>query len=454
MFLLLIRKELYEHLLSLRFAMACAICLAVMLSSTFMLAKDFEEALADYHTSVVLHSGEIDQQDLVWTGIRIDKPLNPLQIFVRGVEEDFSATAKVTAYSEPQFEVDYEVNPVISLYPTIDLLYFVGVVMSLLAIAFSYDAVSGEKELGTLRLLMSYSVPRDTVVLAKWIGGYLALIAPLLLSFLSGLVVILLFPTIELTAAHGTALALIMVGSLLYVAAIHSLGIFVSARTHLSSTSITVLLTVWVLLVFIVPNVAPYVAAQVHWVRDFVLVEKEKRGMDIAQEEGFDRDWAQWMAKNPDSPQNIRSANYQKIRRVQYLRGSRLDDKTNGDFLKEIDVQIRFAQHLSRLSVLSSFAYLTSDLAGVGISDRNRFMELLPAYRRSITKFGLDGRIQALENDAWDRYTAEGYPRFIYSEARIADRLERVFPDLLLLVVWNVVFFMAAYLSFLRYDMT
>ena len=306
MFLLLIRKELHEHLLSLRFAMACIICLAVMLSSIFMLAKDFEEALADYHTSVVLHSDEIDQQDLVWNGINIDKPLNPLQIFVRGVEEAFSATAKVTAYSEPQLEVDYEVNPVISLYPTIDLLYFVGVVMSLLAIAFSYEAVSGEKELGTLKLLMSYSVPRDTVVLAKWVGGYLALIAPLLLSFLGGLVVLQLFPTIELKAAHGLALALILVGSLLYVAAIHSLGIFVSARNHLASTSITVLLTVWVLLVFIVPNVAPYIAARVHWVRDFVLVDKEKRQIDIALEEGFNLDWAQWMEQNPDTSQITR----------------------------------------------------------------------------------------------------------------------------------------------------
>ena len=454
MFLLLIRKELHEHLLSLRFAVACVFCPAVMLSSTFMLAKDFEEALADYHTRIVLHIDEIDQQDLVWNGIKIDRPLNPLQIFVRGVEEEFSATAKVTAYAEPQFEVDYESNPVISLYPTIDLLYFVGVVMSLMAIAFSYDAVSGEKELGTLKLLMSYSVPRDTVVLAKWTGGYLALIAPLLVSFLSGLVLLLLFPTIELKTVHWSALALIMVGSLLYLAAIYSLGLFVSVRTHLASTSITVLLTVWVLLVFIVPNLAPYVAARVHAVRDFVVLDREKRQTDIALEAGFDRDFALWMAHNPDPSQNTRDANYQRIRRAQYLQNARQHDRINGDFLKEIDVQIRVAQYLSRFSVLSSYVYLASDLAGVGISDRNRFMELLPAYRRSITKFGLDGRIQASENDSWDQYTVEGYPRFVYTEARLADRVERVFPDLLLLVVWNVVFFMAAYLSFLRYDVT
>ena len=240
MFFLLIRKELLEQLLSLRFAMACGICLAIMLSSIFVLAKDYQEALADYRTNVVMHGNEIEEtQNLVWDGIKLDKPLNPMQIFVRGVEEELSATAKVNAFTEPQFEVSYEGNPVVSLFPTIDLFYFVGVVMSLLAIAFSYDAVSGEKELGTLKLLMSYSVPRDTVVLAKWIGGYLAMIAPFLLSFLSGLVVVILFPTVELKESHWSALALILICSLLYLAAIHSLGILVSARTHLTSTSIT-----------------------------------------------------------------------------------------------------------------------------------------------------------------------------------------------------------------------
>ena len=42
----------------------------------------------------------------------------------------------------------------------------------LLAIVFGYDAICGEKERGTLRLMLSCSVPRDTVLLAKWIGGF------------------------------------------------------------------------------------------------------------------------------------------------------------------------------------------------------------------------------------------------------------------------------------------
>jgi hypothetical protein len=81
---LLIRKELLDQLLSLRFAMACIICLVIMLSSTYVLTKDYKEALSDYNTNVVMHKNEIEEsQNFAGDGIKIDKPLNPMQIFWR-----------------------------------------------------------------------------------------------------------------------------------------------------------------------------------------------------------------------------------------------------------------------------------------------------------------------------------------------------------------------------------
>ena len=76
MFFLLFRKELLEQLLSLRFAMACIICLVVVLSSTWVLTKEYKESLADYRTNVVLHKNEIEESnDLVGNGIKIDLSL-------------------------------------------------------------------------------------------------------------------------------------------------------------------------------------------------------------------------------------------------------------------------------------------------------------------------------------------------------------------------------------------
>ncbi len=449
MFFLLFRKELLEQLLSLRFAMACIICLVVVLSSTWVLTKEYKESLADYRTNIVLHKNEIEESnDLVGDGIKIDKPLNPMQIFFKGLDQELTATATINAQSEPQFEANYEGNPVGLLFPPIDLLFFIGIVMSLLAIAFSYDAVAGEKEMGTLKLLMSYSIPRDLVLLAKWIGGYLALIAPFLVAVLCGLVVLVLSPTVELRSQDWGALGLIMFCALLYLAAIYSLGIFVSTRTQLASTSITVLLMVWVLVVLVVPNTAPYLAAQLHPVRDFVLIDKEKYQIEQEEEQRFHEAWREWREKKPNSPNNVRRSTWSALRRDQYLRLSDHHDKINDQFSKQLDGQIRLGQYLSRISPLSSFAYAASDLAGTGIQDRNRFLDLLPEYRREITTFGYQTYIDANLNQT--EPNIEGYPKFTFVESPLSDRIAWV--DILFLGMWNILFFMGAYLSFLRYD--
>ena len=120
MFLQLIRKELLEQLQTLRFAMACIICLVVVLSSVLVLAVDFKDSLADYRTNVVMHKKQIeDSNDLIWRGIKVDKPLNVMHIFLRGVDRQLTVTAKINGFSEPQFETDFESNPIVSLFPPI-----------------------------------------------------------------------------------------------------------------------------------------------------------------------------------------------------------------------------------------------------------------------------------------------------------------------------------------------
>ena len=297
----LIRKELLEQLLSLRFAMACIICLIITLSSALVLTRDYREALADYRTNVVLHKNELEDSGDIWDdGVVIDKPLNPMQIFVRGVDPRLVVSARVTHGQQPIFEAEHEVNPVSYLFPPGDLLFFIGVVMSLLALAFGYDAVSGEKESGTLKLLMSYSAPRDLVLLAKWVGGYLALAAPFLLAVTAALVVVMVMPGVELGEQDWGALVLLIAVGLLYLAAVYGMGIFVSARTHLASTSITVLLMVWVLMILVVPNLAPYLAAEAVPLRNFMEVEEEKAAASETASEAFEQELDEFTANNPE----------------------------------------------------------------------------------------------------------------------------------------------------------
>ena len=188
----IVRKEVLDHLLSLRFAIACIICLIVFLLSALVLTREYGEARSTYSMNMVVHRNEVLQTDEIWSlwrGRNGDRPLNPLNILVRGLAPGLTETVRVQGGGQLDFAEAYERNPIAPLFPPVDFVFIVGIIMSLLAIAFSYDAVSGEQETGVLKLLISYSVPRDTVLMGKWIGGLLALLAPFLVSVVAALLV-------------------------------------------------------------------------------------------------------------------------------------------------------------------------------------------------------------------------------------------------------------------------
>ncbi len=77
-------------------------------------------------------------------------------------------------------------NPYMIIFHSIDLALVFGVVLSLLALLFAYDAVSGEREDGTLRLMLSNAVPRDVVLIGKYLGAMACLLLPLAVSLVGG----------------------------------------------------------------------------------------------------------------------------------------------------------------------------------------------------------------------------------------------------------------------------
>lgn len=455
---LLIQKEILEQLLSLRFALACTICLIISMSSAFVLTKDYKEALADYNTNVVMHDKEVDENGDVWgKGLMVDRPPNPLQIFVRGVERHLTASIRVTFQQEPELESDTDMNPVNDLFPPIDLLFFIGVVMSLLAIAFSYDAISGEKESGTLKLLMSYSLPRDQVLIAKWFGGYIALATPLLLSLLCSLVIVLLFPTVELQGDDWLAIGALVAAGLLYLAAIYSLGVFISARTQLASTSITVLLMIWVLMVLVIPNVSPYLASQIQPLPPFTEIDADKveRERDLRDE--FNRELDEFRDKNPDIEEWGNDGRWgTEWNLIEQRRALKLIDAQSSidqAFVNQLSQQLDLAKYLSRISPFSSFAYAATALSATGPTERERFLATLPEYRKEVAIFitNMWSRMHA-ENIDYDDRDYSGRPQYVHTLPDIEQRFADSLIDVMLLGVWCVVFFMGAYLSFLRYD--
>ena len=62
--------------------------------------------------------------------------------------------------------------------------------MSLLAVILTYGAIAGEKEQGTLGLVLSNAVPRARIILAKAAANILVLVVPFLLAVVLSLTIV------------------------------------------------------------------------------------------------------------------------------------------------------------------------------------------------------------------------------------------------------------------------
>jgi len=263
----LIRKELLDHFLSLRFMVSTIIVILILLMSVFVLKQDFVARQEAFQVSVTkgreLASQSETYFDLMFMGIRVSRPPSKLQFLYSGVEKNPDTKTVIRSFLKPSFQGDLNLNPIFPLFPVVDLLFVVSIVLSLLAFVYSYDAVCGERERGTLKLLMSYSIPRDKIILSKWIGGYVSLIIPFMISIFVIAVFIALSGNLNFHMIDWQAYGLTTLVSMLFIAVMYSVGLFVSVVAKRSNTSISILLLMWVIFVLVIPNVSPFVVDQV-----------------------------------------------------------------------------------------------------------------------------------------------------------------------------------------------
>ena len=156
----MIRKEWLSNLLELRFLVCAGLCVFLAVISVLVLRADLAAKRSDYYTNREMYRTQAEEygeyEDLAREGVRVDRPPQNFQVLFYGTEKTLDRTAVVSRDFLPGFEGHIGGNPIVLIFPAADMLFIVGVVLSLLAFFISYDAVSGERERGTLKLLMSY----------------------------------------------------------------------------------------------------------------------------------------------------------------------------------------------------------------------------------------------------------------------------------------------------------
>jgi len=470
MLLHLVRKELLDQMLSLRFAIACVVCLLVFLLSFGLMTKDYREAMSTYNMNKTMHRNEVLQITDPWqvgNGVKVDRPLNALSILVRGVSGDLTESVQVQQGNRLQFSKAAEQNAVAALFPDVDFVFIVGIIMSLLALAFAYDAVSGEHESGVLKLLMSYPVPRDRVILSKWLGGFLALIGPFVIAFLAGLLVALLMPDIDPGIEDTLSVLGLFAIAFLYIAAMYSLGILVSCRTQNASTSITVLLLIWVVLILAIPNMSPYVTTQFLPIPSRESVDREKKELMAEGQRKLEKEVkAEGERTGEENP--MQNTEFREKIMALWKTVEEDGQKLEDGYAARVQAQARWAGFIARVSPVTSFNLAAYDLAAASIEQETQFVEALKSYSTTWTEYsskkqeafqkymeeqqGGGGNVNWANVQEMFKVDLSDHPQFQFNYMPFSERLDLIQLDVLLLVLWNIILFMVTYLSFLRYD--
>ena len=353
-------------------------------------------------------------------------------------------------------------NDALPNFTELDWTFIIGLVMSFMAILFTYDAISGERETGTLSLLMSNSVSRAIVLLAKFIGAFLTLMIPLLIGILLNLMIVNASELVSLDGSEWTRIGIICVISAIYISIFLWLGLFISSQFSNSSSSLLVLLLIWVVFVVLIPNTMGVLASSFQQVPSRSEVSRRKQAqLDEIDDRYFKKDTNKSLFRH-GSP----SDNPPKIEALQVWAGyltERADVKSRFDdeHLNKQFAQVAFTQQITRLSPASIYKYALESLVGTGFARHERFVQQARRYRQQFVDFiKLE---DSADNESYHVYfIKEGLsqkPVAFNSIPKFSEQLtlgitfEGAVLDLILLVSLALLLFMAAVLAFLRSDM-
>ncbi len=255
--------QLHDHLKSLRFQLSLVLLIAFFAANGLVYGWKAERLVDEVGRveaeSASRFDGVSDPGGLLGTGFRVH--MRPLEtgFMVEGGQDWSSDTVYLSAASGQGLAVTgrvVAVNHWMDRFEIVDWALIVRIAVSFLAIALAYDTLSGERERGTLAMLLTHPISRARILAAK-LGAHLgALLAAVLVSAAMSLVILALQGGLQLSLQLLAPLALFLLGTLCYATFFLLLAMAVSARARSSASALVTLMVIWAALVVVIPQAA------------------------------------------------------------------------------------------------------------------------------------------------------------------------------------------------------
>ena len=498
MLLTLIRRELLDNLMTFRFAAAVFITLLLVVTNSVVLLKDYERRLAAYNTAFKTHQDKL-REPKAYSGyeLNIDRPPNPLSIFNAGLDKRLGNQVRVYHAFVPTLwdaKMHGSDNPFLNIFTAIDIVFIFEVILSLIALLFAYDAFAGERERGTLRLVLAQQVRRGHILLAKYISAITCLLMPLLLSLLLAMILLTSNRSVSLSPDDFLRIGGIVLTSLAYLSVFYLIGMLISAVSRRTSTALMLSMFVWGFLVLVYPNMVLAVMSPSSPPRS--QIDSTMNQMEQVWKE-LDRERKNFLVNDPVPGESIwfhisgagwsydrlskRTAALNVHHRTQlnlteiaeqsesqiphvqryfdFLEPRAISAAEKTWLLREQGLENIFIQPASvdrillKLSPVGIYNSATQAWAGTDLNGIRDFFDAARQHRQRVIDYFYD--IKVFGTRQWfagDKRAVDwnALPRFSFKRSDIGINTKRAFPDVSLLLIINVILFMAIFLIFIR----
>ncbi len=511
------KKEFLLNLMTFKFAVGTVVSIVLTIMFVPILAKDYHQRLKTYHDNITRNEAEMEKVK-VYKNITptIYRPPSVLSVFSGGLEKQLADSATIELDKLPEISAAAaQSNPYQAVFPVFDASLIFKIVIGVLALLLAYDAISGERERGTLRLMLSGTVARYQILLGKLVAGLMVLVVPVTIVFAIGLIILLSFPLVDLTGLDWLRIGLMYLASLMFVSAMYNVGLLFSCLTRRSAISLVLGLFLWIIFAVVIPNGSVYLAAEAQ------PLESQERiaGQIAALKEEYENEF---YSSRPNQPSisksdgggggfghgynrliNKAGMDYsQQCNRLEYPLKIKYADKyweVERRYLNSLCEQKNLANGLSRISPISLYEGVLLALAGTDMAAFQRFVDGVRRYRTEILQYirsktadfssssffstcteqqmaeyekflgQFVAQVKQAQNQAemarlqqasmeWFKALADppnldlaDCPRFASVPGALGN-LRRAIPDLAFLIFGNALFFAIAFVAFIRYD--
>ena len=466
----IIRKEILENLLSFRFILSLLLVIVLFAVGAFVFVGKYRQQSSDYWEKTNENLAGLREQSrelyrLAFYDQSVWRKPKPLTLCSEGFEKSLPNCFVFDVFGNDLPEIEGRGNFTLSHFSSIDWVFIISMILSFLALAFTYESVSGEREDGTLRLILANTIPRYELLLGKYCGAMFTLAIPLIIGLLVSLIIVIPSKDVAIDAAVWLKILAITLLSLLYLSIFVFLGVFVSSRSAHSANSMVMLLLIWVVLVILIPSFGRIISEVSGKAPN--PVELQRKLAEISTEmwsntKRFGKN-AGNMYPDPDYPGNNPPARG-RLKTAE----ANAKNKAREDHHNKMLAQAFGGRNLTCISPTVIYQRASEAIAGTGISRCVNLYQQIKQYQDDLREYirgkdaedpnslhlifpevGCARRWTTISHNAVDFDTV---PKFQERNLAFGQSLKLAIWDIGLLALFNLVFFAASFVSFLRYD--